>query len=200
MQRLRVASGAPFARGSATSMSTIQQHSHHKISESNDGQNAYPADFRNQRNSSNVSRGGGPGRLSTGLTAAAAGSHHIHGSLPSAPLGKKLQHGSSASKSTSQMNGQIVNQRPTKIVNSRPQTNQRDISITSGHSSSSYNNALGGGALSLTSYQKVRTTQPQSVKHATEPYNNGPEPGPRVADMGKVGAPRGSDAGTDDLV
>jgi hypothetical protein len=109
MQRLRVASGAPFARGSATSMSTIQQHSHHKISEPNDGHNAYPADFRNHRNSSNVSRGGGPGRLSTGLTAAAAGSHHIHGSLPSAPLGKKPQHGSSASKSNSQMNGQIVN-------------------------------------------------------------------------------------------
>ena len=97
MQRLRVASGAPFARGSATSMSTIQ-HSQHKIA---DGPNAYPADFRNQRNSSNVSRGGGAGRLSTGLTAAAAGSQHIHGSLQSAPLGKKPQHGSSASKTNS---------------------------------------------------------------------------------------------------
>lgn len=35
------------------------------------------------------------GRHSTGLTTAAAGSHHIHGSLQAAPLGKKV---SSASK------------------------------------------------------------------------------------------------------
>ena len=79
MQRLRVASGAPFARGSATSMSTI----HGTRKDSASGQ--YPADFRNQRNASNASRGGsnhiGAGRLSTGMTTAAAGNQHIHGSL-----------------------------------------------------------------------------------------------------------------------
>lgn len=51
----------------------------------------------------------------------------------------------------------------------------------------------------MTSYQKVRTTQPQSVKHASETYSHGVDAGPRVADLSKAGAPRGSDQ-TEDLV
>lgn len=59
---------------------------------------------------------------------------------------------------------------------------------------------MAGGTLSMTNYQKVRTTQPQSVKHSTEQFAHGAaDPGPRVNDMSKAGAPRGSDS-TDDLV
>lgn len=54
-------------------------------------------------------------------------------------------------------------------------SNHRDNSITSGHSmqqpNSSFNNQVAG--LSMTSYQKVRTTQPSSVKHANESYSRG---------------------------
>lgn len=52
----------------------------------------------------------------------------------------------------------------------------------------------------MTNYQKVRTTQPQSVKHSSEPYGHGAEPGSRVPEVSKAGAPRGSDANTDELV
>lgn len=162
---------------------------------------SYPGDFRNHRNSSNASRGGGPapigGRHSTGLTAAAAGNQHIHGSLQSTQLSKK----GSATKHHN-MNASIVNQRPSK--NSRPHQshNQRDVSITSGHShqqqNSSFNNNPMSG-LSTTSYQKVRTTQPQSVKHATESYAHADASGTKINDLSSGGGGmRGADA--EDLV
>ena len=48
----------------------------------------------------------------------------------------------------------------------------------------------------MTNYQKVRTTQPQSVKHASEPYSQG-APAAKVADVGS--GSRGTEA-ADDLV
>ena len=171
MQRLRVASGAPFARGSVSSMSMHLSQKHSEPS-------GYPSDFRNQRNSSNASRGGGGGRHSSGLTAAAAGSSHIH----SAGMhGLQKKQTASATKHFSQ---NIVNQRSAHhmppssshaAAAAAHHNSNRDNSVTSGHSmhqqhpsNSSFNNQITG--LSMTSYQKVRTTQPSSVKHANESY------------------------------
>ena len=132
------------------------------------------------------------------MTAAAAGNQHIHGSLQSTQLARKNGIPQSASKTNSQanLNGHIVNQRTKHASNTRPGTNVnvRDVSITSGHSNSSFNNQITG--VSMTNYQKVRTTQPQSVKHANEPYSQG-APAAKVNDFSS--ALRSSDA-TDDLV